>query len=144
MKIYEVRDRKRGTVISSFYTEEDAKNEILNYEEEDREDNIFKENSYEIVIIEMKYYEFMTEEEFCDLLSHYFERPSYPIRDLCPILECGDSTNKYSDLGNSNTEFDVEYRNKYLKRTEKITVFEIADYDNEKYEYTVKGYIVEP
>lgn len=144
MKVFEIRDRQTGTVIDYFYSFEDAQNQILLYEQEDKENDEFSKDYYEIITIEMKYNELMSTKEFCELLTHLWGRTLSPINDLCFILENGQSTRKYSKLGNHNTKFYVEYRNKYLKRTESMTVFEIANYDIEKDEYVVKGYIVEP
>ena len=45
---YYTRDREAGNIIDSFYTQKQAEKAIEKYEKEDKKDNCFEENFYEI------------------------------------------------------------------------------------------------
>lgn len=47
--MYIIRDREAGNVIDKFNTIEEAKAEVLRYEEEDKREDTYEEDFYEIV-----------------------------------------------------------------------------------------------
>lgn len=50
--VYVIRDREGGNVIDKFETYQDAKKELIEYEEGDKREGIYTPDFYEIAIIE--------------------------------------------------------------------------------------------
>ena len=49
MKKFVIRDSEAGNLIDTFNTLEEAKNELSDYEEQDKKDGTYEEDFYEIV-----------------------------------------------------------------------------------------------
>lgn len=76
-KNFIIRDREAGNVIDSFNTLEEAQRELSIYEENDREEGIYKDDFYEIVL---------NPEVLTQIANHFVELYSDEIESVTPDM----------------------------------------------------------